>query len=152
VLKGFETRSTPREVTEQLLGGLETVADKAVIFSVRGKRLEGRTANRGLGGEAAVAELGFDIGTSSLLSAALDAGHAFGSLRDEPPGSALGSLLGPGTDPLYGARLDVFGRPLLVLLLAGLRDPAQATELVQRLLGAAGTALERILRSKKARN
>jgi hypothetical protein len=151
-LRKFETLDAPHEVTKVLLGGLETVAEKAVIFSVRGRRLEGRTAHRALGGDAAVAELGVDVATSQFLEAALEAGHATGRLGDEPPDSTLRSLFGIGTDQVYGARLDVLGRPSLLLVLANMPDAALATEQADRLVRAARTALERILRTKKARS
>jgi hypothetical protein len=146
VLDEMQHATSPGDVTRLLALGLETVADRVAIFSLRGRVLHGRAASAALGGNQAVARTKLDPTPGGVLAHAIEAGHYLG-----PVDAELGALLAKDTDELYIGRVDVSGRPALVFVLGAMTNAFLASQHADRLSRAAQKALERLLVAKKAR-
>jgi hypothetical protein len=142
----MQDATSPGDVTRLLARGLEAVASRVAIFSVRGRLLHGRAASAALGGNQAVARIELDPTPGGVLAHAIEAGHYLG-----PTDAELGAVLATGTDELYVGRVDVSGRPALVFVLGAMPNAFLASQRADRLARAAQKALERILVAKKTR-
>jgi hypothetical protein len=146
VLDEMEDATSPSDVTRLLALGLEAVAHKVAVLSLRGRLLQGRAGSAALGGNQAVARIELDPAPGGVLALAIDAGHYLG-----PADAELGSLLADDPAELYVGRVDVSGRPALVFVLGAMTNAFLASQRADRLARAAQRALERILVAKKAR-
>jgi hypothetical protein len=144
VLGEMEDATSPGDVTRLLALGLEAVAHRVAVLSVRGRLLQGRAGSATLGGNRAVARIELDPAPGGVLAHAIEAGHYLG-----PADAELGALQARDTDELYVGRVDVSGRPALVFVLGAMTNAFLASQRADRLARAASKALERILVAKK---
>jgi hypothetical protein len=146
LLDEMEEATSPGDITHLLVLGLETVAHRVAVFSVRGRLLRGRAGSSSVGGDQAVAGIELDPASGGVLAHAIEAGHYLG-----PADAELGALVAKDTDELYVGRVDVSGRPALVFVLGSMTNAFLASQRADRLSRAACKALERIVVTKKTR-
>jgi hypothetical protein len=118
---------------------------------VKGKVYEGRAATRAIGVIQRVRELRLRAGQASVVEHAISAGCYLGPIPEQGEQGELMRLLRVGKDDAYIVPVDVGGRPALIVALAGFENAFGSTQRCDRLVKAAGGALERILRERKGR-
>jgi hypothetical protein len=134
-------------VAEALCHALEPAV--TLVFSARGGQFEGRAASRSVDAEA-FASLSLPVDKSSILDMAVRAGFYLGPLPATLVHSELRSALpGKAASELYAAPALVAQRAALVLVTGCFGPSLEATQRADRLLAAASTTLERIVRAKK---
>ncbi len=146
VLGEMDEATSPGDVTRLLVLGLQTVAHRVAVFSVRGRVLRGRAGSSSLGGNEALGRMDLDLASGGVLAHAVEAGHYLG-----PADAELGALVAQDADEIYIGRIDVSGRPALVFVLASMTNAFLASQRADRLSRAARKALERIVVTKKTR-
>jgi hypothetical protein len=139
--------ASAEQVGRALCNALEP-AD-AILVAVRSKGLDARVVSRSLsGGDAR--NLSLPLGKNSVFDAALRAGFYLGPLTPGLQHSELRALLSSDArDEVYSAPVVVAGRPVLVVLMARFGPSLEATQRADKLLSAAGSAIERVLLTRK---
>jgi hypothetical protein len=139
---------TPDDVIAALLGAAWEVGP-LVLFAIRGAVFEGRA---GSGGVRPDRVRGIRIGTEepSVLRSAVRAGYYLGCVPSTSVHEPITLLLPPGAaEEVYVVPVQVSGKPVLVLLLAGFDRAFVASKYADRLASAAAEALERIIVTRK---
>jgi hypothetical protein len=120
-----------------------------ILVSVRASGFDARGVSRSLFGGDAL-NLSLAAGKNSVFDAALRAGFYLGPLSPGLTHSELRALLpNEARAEVYAAPVVLAGRPVLVLLMARFGPSLDATQRADKLLKAAGSALERVLLAKK---
>ena len=139
----------PDEVVDALGQALHRVAPRVVLLASKAGVYEGKSAF-GIPEGASVRELCIPSGAPSVIETAAGAGFYLGPIPDTGPQAEIGRLLGAGADTeAYVVPVDVSGRAALIVVLAGFDGAFGATRLADRLVRAAGDALQRIVRGRK---
>jgi hypothetical protein len=134
-------------VVSGLMHGLEALATRALVLSVRGRVFEGRAGSSSLGDSDGLRTLRVDANQPTVLETAIQAGYFLGHMPPTPWHQGLRQLFGDGE--VYVGRIDVSGRPALLFVMAGLQTAFGATRRADELAHASSRALERIVRSRK---
>ncbi|HYQ41921.1 MAG TPA: hypothetical protein VER11_08135 [Polyangiaceae bacterium] len=144
----LDRAETPESVVSGLCEGLAPV--KAVVFAVRSLTFDVRGGSPGLGTPNELRAISVPAGTGTVLDTATQVGFYLGPF---PPILGLASLEGKwaaavGSD-CYARAVNVSDRPSLVVLMTGFSESTEASRRADVLARAAGTALERIVRTRK---
>jgi hypothetical protein len=147
-VQALDAADTPEAVVTSLCEGLHPV--RALVFAVRGASFDVRGGSPALGSPAELRKISVPAGDGGLLDAAARVGYHLGPFAQL---SALTSLEGKwsaqaGSD-CYARAVNVSERPSLIVLMAGFSESTEATRRADVLARAAGSALERIVRSRK---
>ena len=145
---GLERAESPEQVVNGLCDGLSPV--RALVFAVRTQTFDVRGGSSALGSPSELRAISVPAGNGSLLDAATRLGFYLGPFAQL---AALTSLEGkwaaaPGSD-CYARAVNVSERPSLIVLMAGFSESTEATRRADVLARSAGSALERIVRSRK---
>jgi len=144
----LETASSPEQVVTALCEGLRPV--RALVLAVRNASFDVRGGSAALGDPSELRALSVPSGNGSLLDATARVGYFLGPLARLAVFPSLESKWDalPGSD-CYARTVNVSERPSLILLMAGFSESAEATRRADVLARSAGSALERIVRSRK---
>jgi hypothetical protein len=140
--------SSAEEVVSALIRGLGAVASRVLVLAVRGKVFEGRDASDGPSREA-VRSLVVSGERPSVLLTAMQTGSYLGPVPRTLVHAELARILDDASDEIAVGVVSVSGRAALVYVAAGLQTAYLATRRGDQLAGAAGRALERIVRQRK---
>jgi len=147
-IEGLEAAETPEQVVASLCEGLRPV--RALVFAVRSASFDVRGGSAALGSSAELRTISVPAGHGHLLDAAARSGFYLGSFAQL---SALPTLEGKwaahAESDCYARAVNVSDRPSLIILMAGFSESNEATRRADVLARAAGSALERIVRSRK---
>ena len=147
-VQALDAADTPERVVVSLCEGLNPV--RALVFAVKSASFDVRGGSPALGTAAELRTISVPAGEGSLLDAATRVGFYLGPFSQL---SALTTLDGKwsahvGSD-CYARAVNVSERPSLIVLMAGFSESTEATRRADVLSRAAGSALERIVRSRK---
>ena len=147
-VQALDASETPEQVVSSLCEGLRPV--RALVFAVRSASFDVRGGSVALGASSELRAIRVPAGNGNVLDAAARTGFYLGSVTHL---SVLPTLEGrwaahPGSD-CYARAVNVSERPSLIVLMAGFSESNEATRRADVLARAAGSALERIVRSRK---
>lgn len=144
----LDSADTPEHVVASLCEGLRPV--RALVFAIRNTGYEVRGGSAALGTPAELRTIHVPAGAASLLDVALRSGFYLGPFTQLSTLTLLDGKWGarPGSD-CYARVVNVSGRPSLMVLMAGFSESTEATRRADVLCSSAGSALERIVRSRK---
>jgi hypothetical protein len=150
-IRAFDKFDTADEILESLLVALAELSERAALFAVKATTFEGRLG-RGRGvSEALLRATRLSRDAPSALQAAAQSGHFLGRLTQLGEDTVLRDLLAADDREVYAVRLSISERPAIVAVISGFENAFSATRAAGEIAAAAGRALERVLRSKKAR-
>jgi hypothetical protein len=148
VLAALERAVAPEEVLELCVNGLEPML--VVALTLRGSAFEARTGSLELGDTERIRRVRLPTSTASVLETAIHQGYYLGALPTTAAHDSLRELLPPRADEeVYVAPIIVSGRASVVLVAARLTQTTVASRRIDQIAGAAGEALERIVRNRK---
>ncbi|HET7541564.1 MAG TPA: hypothetical protein VFK05_16930 [Polyangiaceae bacterium] len=147
-VRELDAADTPERVVSSLCEGLSPV--RALVLAVRNSSFDVRGGSAGLGAPADLRLLSVPMESGGLLDTATRVGFFLGPFAVI---SALSSLEGkwsaPAGSDCYARTVNVSGRPSLIVLMVGFSESTEATRRADVLARAAGSALERIVRTRK---
>jgi len=147
-VQGLDAADTPERVVSALCEGLQPV--RALVLAVRGASFDVRGGSPELGTPLELRTISVPAGNGSLLDSATRVGFYLGPFAQLPALSSLESKWSaPAGSDCYARAVNVSERPSLILLMAGFSESTEASRRADVLSRAAGSALERIVRSRK---
>ncbi len=148
MLAALERAVSPEEVLELCVSGLEPML--VVALTLRGSSFEARTGSAELGDLERIRRVRLPTSSASVLETAIHQGYYLGALPTTSAHDGLRDLLPPRADEeIYVAPITVSGRASVVLVAARMTQTIVASRRIDEIAGAAGAALERIVRNRK---
>jgi hypothetical protein len=148
-LDAMQEATTRDEVMDVLIRGMSAVARGVGLFAIRKGAFCGIKCSRKLCNPIQWKQLAINVGTSTVLAEAMDAGSYLGPLPDDADHAPLLSLIGRTDGEVAVSLVRVARRPVLLVFADDLGDTLTATRRADHLARAAGEALSRILRDSK---
>lgn len=147
-VQALDRADTPEGVVSGLCDGLAPV--RALVFAVRAVSFEVRGGSPALGSPTELRSISVPAGSGSLLDVAVRVGFYLGPFASMDGLSPLeGRWSAPPGSDCYARTVNVSDRPSLVVFMAGFSETTEASRRADVLARAAGSALERIVRTRK---
>jgi hypothetical protein len=148
-LDAMHEATTRDEVMDALIRGMSAVARGVGLFAIRKGAFCGIKCSRKLCNPIQWKQLAINVGTSTVLAEAMDAGSYLGPVPDDADHAQLLALIGKTDGEVAVSLVRVARRPVLLVFADDLGDTLTATRRADHLARAAGEALSRILRDGK---
>jgi hypothetical protein len=141
------------QILDLLVAGTRSFARRAVVLAVRRDALVGWTGSTEIADRTALRAVRLPNASPTVFHRSLE--HEGARLARIPVDAAHGALLGvmrspPTSEDVVVAPILAEGRPVALVLADGLGDPEAAIERLDVLARAAGDALGRLLRDRRA--
>jgi hypothetical protein len=144
----MRSAQTRDEILRLLLEGISEYAKRVVLFAVRKDGFTGLLCSPTMGDEARIRDVRVAAEGPSIFFNVSSGGTYVGPLYAAPAHRPLFALLPNMSEVVVVTAVRLRGRPLVVALAEGLRNPAQEVRYVEELARAAGDAFARILAAK----
>lgn len=135
-------------LVEATLQAMETVARRVGVLAVKREGFYGVRCNRAFGDPAIFRQIIVPVDTPTIFATATAAGHYLGPVPNTPAHRSVLRALGTASPDLAVWVAKVVGKPALLLVADDLDDPLRSTRALERIAGALGAGLTRVLANR----